>query len=60
MNFMRKFLFNLVVLVIMLAVLYFIMPDIMGAIYQLYYAILGPGLLLLVLVVTAMPNRRRR
>ena len=59
MNFFRKFLFNLVLLAIMLTVLYFVMPDIMGAIYQAYYAILGPSLLLLLLVVTALPGGRR-
>lgn len=60
MNFFRRFLFNLVLLVVLLTALYFIMPDIMGAIYKLYYAILGPGLLLLLLVVTALPGEGRR
>jgi hypothetical protein len=59
MNFMRKFFFNFVLLVILLAVMYFVMPDFMGAIYQLYYGLLGPGLLLLLLLYTAFPNGRR-
>ena len=59
MNFMRRFFFNFVLLVVLLAALYFIMPDLMGAIYQLYYGLLGPGLLLLLLLVTAFPNRAR-
>jgi len=46
--------------VVMLAAVYFIMPDIMGAIYKLYYAILGPSLLVLLLIVTALPGGRRR
>ena len=60
MDFLRKFFFNLVLLVMVLAALYFIMPDFIGAIYQAYYAFLGPSLLLLILVVTALPGGRRR
>ncbi len=60
MNFFRKFLFNLVLLAILLAALYFVMPDVMGTIYKLYYAVLGPGLLFLLLLVTALPDRQRR
>ena len=59
MNFLKRLVLNLVLLAIMLVVLYFVMPDVMGAVYQLYYAILGPGLVLLVLIAAAMPNRRR-
>jgi hypothetical protein len=51
--------FNVVLLVILLAILYFIMPEFMGAMYQAYYAILGPSLLLLVLMLTALPGGRR-
>jgi hypothetical protein len=60
MRFFRKFIFNLVLLVVLLIAVYFIMPDIMGAIYKIYYAVLGPSLLLLLIVVTALPGGRRR
>ncbi len=59
MTFFRRLLFNFVLMVILLAGVYFILPDIMGPIYKLYYSVLGPGLLLLLLVVTAMPGGRR-
>ncbi len=55
MNYLRRFFFNLFMLVILLVALYVVLPDIMGTIYQLYYAILGPSLLLLLLVYTALP-----
>jgi hypothetical protein len=59
MNFFKKLIVNLVFLAIMLVVLYMIFPNIMGAIYKLYYAVLGPALLLLVLILNAMPGKRR-
>ena len=59
MNFVRKFFFNLALIAILLTVLYFFMPDFMGAIYQAYYAILGPSLLFLILVFAALSGGRR-
>jgi hypothetical protein len=59
MDFFKRLFVNFVLLVLLLAALYAVSPDIMGGIYQLYYGILGPGLLLLWLVVTILPSRRR-
>jgi hypothetical protein len=59
MRFIKKLFANFLLLVIILVVLYAISPEIMGGVYQLYYALFGPVLLLLLVVYTAMPRGRR-
>jgi hypothetical protein len=55
MRFIKRLFVNLLLLAILLTVPDTISPEIMGGIYQLYIGILGPGLVLLWLVVTALP-----
>ena len=60
MKFVRNFLVNVVLLAILLAVLYSIAPDLIRGVFRFYSAILGPGLLLCLLLVAALPRGKTR
>lgn len=60
MKFLRKLFVNFIILIILAVGLYFVMPDIMGPVYQLYYALLGPGIIILLIIMTILPDGRRR
>ncbi len=60
MKFLRNFLWNLGLLLGIGVVLFLIYPDMMRQIFQLYGAFLGPGLVILIVVVAALPRRSRR
>ena len=59
MQFFKDFLRNLGLLIIIGVVLYFIAPKMMSQVIQLYGALFGPVAILLV-IVFALPRRRRR
>jgi hypothetical protein len=58
MRFLRNLLINLVILVVMLAALYFLLPSIMGPVFRMFGALLGPGFALLWLISAALPPER--
>jgi uncharacterized membrane protein YhaH (DUF805 family) len=58
MQFIKKFLINLLVIVGIGVVLFFLFPDIMKQIFQLYGAIFGP-IIFLVIIVAALPRKHR-
>jgi hypothetical protein len=60
MQFIQRFLRNLGILIVLGIVLLLIYPNIMGQIYQTWIVLFGPGLVILMLVVAALPERRCR
>jgi hypothetical protein len=58
MRFLRRFVINLLSVAVFGFVLYLIVPDVMGAVYQAIWILFGP-LFLLIIVVPAIPNRRK-
>ena len=60
MEFAKNFLRNLVLLGGIGLVLFIVFPDMMSQIFELYGALFGPGLVLLVIIVAALPRRNRR
>lgn len=58
MKFFKKLITNLIFLAIMLVILYIIFPGIIGTVYKLYYSVLGPVLLFVVLILNALPGKR--
>jgi len=59
MQFVKRFLLNLALLVVIGIVLFILFPDMMRQIFQLYGLLFGP-LALVILVVAALPRRSRR
>jgi uncharacterized membrane protein YccC len=59
MQFLKDFLRNLVLLLIIGLVLFIIFPDMMNQVFQLYAAFLGP-IAILILIVAALPRRKRK
>jgi hypothetical protein len=41
-------------------VIEFVMPGMLSGLYQIGVGVLGPGLLLLLLIISALPVRRKR
>lgn len=60
MSFFTAFVRNLALLAVLGLVLYMFFPDTMAAIAQLAGGLFGPGLILLMLIVAALPSARRR
>ena len=61
MNFLRKFLVNLLVIIVGFAIVYFLAPDLWHAAFQLFIVLAGPmGVVLVILLVlmSALPRRR--
>ena len=59
MKFLLSFLMNLVFLAILGIVLYLVAPEIMQQVFELYGAMFGPGILIILLVIAALPRKRR-
>jgi len=60
MDFLKRFFINLLLLLLVLAVLYFVFPGMMQNVYKLGIGVFGGGLLLLVLIIAALPRRSGR
>ena len=60
MGIVRRFYFNLFVLIIMFVVFYFIYPDIIRSVYEIGITLLGPSVLLLLFITAVLPGRKRR
>jgi len=58
-QFLKRLLFNIVFLGVIGMALLFIFPDIMKQVYQFFGALFGP-LAILMVIVFALPNKRRR
>ena len=58
MEFLKGFLRNLGLLLIIGLVLYVLFPDMMKQIFQLYGALLGP-ITIIVIIVAALPRKKR-
>lgn len=58
MQFFKIFLRNLLLLFVMGVVLFIFFPDVMNQVFQLYGALFGP-LILLIIIVVALPRRSR-
>ncbi|HEX2981832.1 MAG TPA: hypothetical protein VHO48_16345 [Anaerolineaceae bacterium] len=59
MDFLKSFLQNLFLLVVIGIGLLILFPDMMRQVFELYGVLFGPGLIL-ILVATALPRRSRR
>ncbi len=59
MQFFKDFVRNLVILVVIGAVLFFMFPDMMKQVYELYGMLFGP-LAIVVLIIIALPRAKRR
>ena len=59
MGFLKAFLRNLLMLVVLGVVLYVMFPEMVGSMFQLYGMLFGPAAIL-ILIVGALPRRRRR
>jgi peptidoglycan/LPS O-acetylase OafA/YrhL len=59
MQFIKDFIRNLMLLVVIGIVLYMLFPDMMRQIFKLYGALLGP-VAIVVLVVAALPRKHSR
>jgi hypothetical protein len=58
MQFIKDFLRNICLVIVIGLVLFVIFPDIVGQIFQLYGALFGPATILLI-VVFALPRKKR-
>jgi len=59
MQFLKDFLRNLLFLLLLGVLLYFMFPDIMKQVFELYGLLFGP-LALVALIVIALPRRRKK
>ena len=59
MDFIKTFLQNLVVLIVIGIGLFFAFPDIMGHVFEFYDMLLGP-LAIVILIVAALPRKKTR
>ena len=59
MEFLKGFLRNLGLLLIIGMILFILFPDMMKQIFQLYGALLGP-IAIIVVIVAALPRKKRR
>lgn len=60
MKFLRTFFINLVILILVVLSIEFIMPGLLSGLYQIGMGVLGPGLLILLVIVTALGVRQKR
>jgi hypothetical protein len=58
-RFLLTFLRNLAILAVCLFGMYLYLPEVFGQVYQFMGALLGPGLIILIIIVTALPQGRR-
>lgn len=58
MSFLKNFLRNLCILIAIGLAMLILFPDLMGQVFQLFGALFGPVVILL-LIVAALPNRRK-
>lgn len=58
MRFLKDFLRNLGLLLVIGLVLYVLFPDIMRQVFQIYGALFGP-VVILIIIVAALPRKRR-
>jgi drug/metabolite transporter superfamily protein YnfA len=58
MYFLKTFIRNLALLIIIGIILFILFPEIMGQVYHLYGAIFGP-LAVVILLVAAIPRKQR-
>jgi hypothetical protein len=59
MQFFKDFVRNLVILVVIGVVLFFMFPDMMKQVYELYGMLFGP-LAIVILIVIALPRAKRK
>jgi hypothetical protein len=59
MQFLKDFLRNLVLLLIIGLVLFILFPDMMNQVFQLYAVLLGP-IAILIMIVAALPRKKRK
>ena len=59
MQFIKDFVRNLIVLLVIGVVLFFMFPDMMRQVYELFGVMFGP-LVLIILVVIALPRGKRK
>jgi len=59
MQFIKDFVRNLIVLLVIGVVLFFMFPDMMKQVFELYGLMFGP-LALIILVVIALPRKKRK
>lgn len=59
MQFFKDFVRNLVILVVIGVVLFFMFPDMMKQVYELYGMLFGP-LAIVILIVIALPRTKRK
>lgn len=59
MQFFKDFVRNLVILVVIGVILFFMFPDMMKQVYELYGMLFGP-LAIVVLIVIALPRAKRK
>lgn len=59
MQFLKNLLRNLLILVALGVVVYLLYPTIMGQVFQVYWLLYGP-LVIVMLVVFSLPRKRRR
>lgn len=57
MKFLKKFLVNLLVLLVLFVLMYLFSPDIFGMVYKTIGQLFGP-LVILMIIVAALPGRR--
>jgi len=60
MKFLRDFFINLIALILLLVLVNYFIPGLLSAMYQIGIGVLGPGLLLLLLIITILPRGRIR
>lgn len=59
MNFLQRLIRNILIAIVMLGIFYFLFPDLMGPLYQGWAGILGPGLIIIILIIAVLPKRWR-
>ncbi len=59
MSFIKIFLFNLAILLVMGLFLFIGFPGIMKLIFEIYGALFGPGIIILTIILAALPGRER-
>jgi len=60
MDFLKRFLINLAVLIGLGILLLILFPDLMRQVYQLFGGLFAPAVILLLILVAALPRKGRR
>ena len=60
MDYLKRFLFNILLLGIFMGIVYLAFPGIMGLVFQAMNGLMGPFFLLLVVIWAALPSQRKR